>query len=54
MKNFIRQIGDHRILDRIGDKWAALVLGLLDGEPQRVNQSRRSIEGLSQKMLSRP
>jgi DNA-binding HxlR family transcriptional regulator len=40
------------ILDRIGDKWAVLVLGLLDGEPQRFNQLRRSIEGLSQKMLS--
>jgi len=40
------------ILDRIGDKWAVLVLGLLDGEPQRFNQLRRSIDGLSQKMLS--
>jgi DNA-binding HxlR family transcriptional regulator len=40
------------ILDRIGDKWAVLILGLLDGEPVRFNQLRRSIEGLSQKMLS--
>jgi DNA-binding HxlR family transcriptional regulator len=40
------------ILDRIGDKWAVLVLGLLSDEPQRFNQLRRRIEGLSQKMLS--
>jgi DNA-binding HxlR family transcriptional regulator len=40
------------ILDRIGDKWAVLVLGLLSEEPQRFNQLRRRIEGLSQKMLS--
>jgi DNA-binding HxlR family transcriptional regulator len=40
------------ILDRIGDKWAVLVLGLLEGEPVRFNQLRRGVEGLSQKMLS--
>jgi DNA-binding HxlR family transcriptional regulator len=40
------------ILDRIGDKWAVLVLGLLENGPVRFNQLRRRIEGLSQKMLS--
>ncbi|TDR84527.1 winged helix-turn-helix transcriptional regulator [Enterovirga rhinocerotis] len=40
------------VLDRIGDKWAVLVLGLLAGEPRRFNQLRREIEGVSQKMLS--
>jgi DNA-binding HxlR family transcriptional regulator len=40
------------ILDRIGDKWAVLVLGLLEPGPVRFNQLRRSIDGLSQKMLS--
>jgi DNA-binding HxlR family transcriptional regulator len=40
------------ILDRIGDKWAVLVLGLLSEEPRRFNQLRRQIEGLSQKVLS--
>lgn len=40
------------VLDRIADKWAVLVLGLLAGEPQRFNQLRRRIDGLSQKMLS--
>ncbi|WP_194470019.1 helix-turn-helix domain-containing protein [Bradyrhizobium sp. CCBAU 51753] len=41
-----------QILDRIGDKWAVLILLLLRGEPMRFNQLRRAIEGISQKMLS--
>nr|WP_321983612.1 helix-turn-helix domain-containing protein [uncultured Lichenicoccus sp.] len=40
------------ILDRIADKWAVLVLGLLINAPVRFNQLRRTIEGISQKMLS--
>src|ERR1700742_5328545 len=39
-------------LDRIADKWTVLVLGLLEERPLRFNQLRRTIEGLSQKMLS--
>ena len=40
------------VLDRVADKWAVLVLGLLASGPVRFNQLRRSIEGVSQKMLS--
>lgn len=40
------------VLDRVADKWAVLLLGLLAGGPMRFNQLRREIEGLSQKMLS--
>jgi DNA-binding HxlR family transcriptional regulator len=40
------------VLDRIADKWAVLVLGLLADRPVRFNQLRRQIEGISQKMLS--
>jgi DNA-binding HxlR family transcriptional regulator len=40
------------VLDRVADKWAVLLLGLLAAEPQRFNQLRRRIDGLSQKMLS--
>lgn len=40
------------VLDRIADKWAVLVLGLVADGPVRFNQLRRQIEGLSQKMLS--
>src|SRR5271163_4596031 len=41
-----------QILDRVGDKWAVLILLLLRQEPMRFNQLRRAIEGISQKMLS--
>ena len=41
-----------QILDRVGDKWAVLILLLLRQEPWRFNQLRRAIEGISQKMLS--
>jgi DNA-binding HxlR family transcriptional regulator len=40
------------ILDRIGDKWAVLILGLLAEAPRRFNRLRRDIEGLSQKVLA--
>jgi DNA-binding HxlR family transcriptional regulator len=41
-----------QILDRVGDKWAVLLLLLLREQPMRFNQLRRTIEGISQKMLS--
>lgn len=40
------------ILDRVGDKWAVLLLGLLRDRPMRFNALRRHIDGISQKMLS--
>lgn len=40
------------VLDRIADKWAVLLLGLLVREPMRFNRLRREVEGLSQKMLA--
>ena len=41
-----------QILDRVGDKWAVLILLLVRHEPMRFNALRRAIEGISQKMLS--
>jgi len=41
-----------QILDRIGDKWAMLILLVLAREPRRFNDLRRQIGGISQKMLS--
>ena len=41
-----------QILDRVGDKWAVLILLLLRHEALRFNRLRRDIEGISQKMLS--
>ena len=40
------------VLDRVADKWAVLVLGLLGDGPVRFNHLRRRIEGISQKMLT--
>jgi DNA-binding HxlR family transcriptional regulator len=40
------------LLDRVADKWAVLVLGLLMNGPMRFNTLRRTVEGISQKMLS--
>lgn len=40
------------VLDRVGDKWAVLILLILAGETRRFNELRRLIGGISQKMLS--
>ena len=40
------------VLDRLADKWAVLILGLLAQGPHRFNALRREIEGVSQKVLS--
>ena len=41
-----------QVLDRIGDKWAVLILILLERETLRFNALRRRIDNISQKMLS--
>ena len=41
-----------QMLDRIGDKWTVLVIGLLEKKPMRFSELRRSIGGISQKMLT--
>jgi len=40
------------VLDLVGDKWSVLVVGALSGKPMRFNELRRSIEGISQRMLT--
>ena len=40
------------VLDRIGDKWAMLIINSLAEGPLRFNVLRRRIGGISQKMLS--
>jgi DNA-binding HxlR family transcriptional regulator len=39
-------------LDLIADKWAVLILGLLEDGPRRFSALQRGIEGISQKMLT--
>ncbi|AGL17002.1 helix-turn-helix domain-containing protein [Actinoplanes sp. N902-109] len=41
-----------RILDRIGDRWTVLVIGILGDGDARFSELRRRIEGISQKMLT--
>jgi DNA-binding HxlR family transcriptional regulator len=40
------------ILRRVGDKWSVLVVVLLELGPRRFNDLRRSIPGISQRMLT--
>jgi DNA-binding HxlR family transcriptional regulator len=39
-------------LDRIADKWTALIVGLLAEHPYRFGELRRGIEGISHKVLT--
>lgn len=39
-------------LTRIGDKWSVLVIMTLGRGPMRFNELRRSIDGISQRMLT--
>jgi DNA-binding HxlR family transcriptional regulator len=40
------------VLNRIGDKWSVLVIVLLRDGPKRFTELRRTIEGVSQRMLT--
>src|SRR3954454_19504707 len=41
-----------RILDRIGDRWTVLVIGVLGDGEARFSEVRRRVDGISQKMLT--
>jgi DNA-binding HxlR family transcriptional regulator len=41
-----------KALDRIADKWTALIIGLLDERPHRFGELRRAIQGISHKVLT--
>lgn len=41
-----------RILDRIGDRWTVLIVGILGQGDARFSELRRRVEGVSQKMLT--
>jgi DNA-binding HxlR family transcriptional regulator len=40
------------VLNRVGDKWSVLIVGLLADGPKRFSELRRTIEGISQRMLT--
>ena len=44
--------GVSEVLSRIGDKWSVLVVVLLGDGPRRFNDIKRTIGGISQRMLT--
>jgi DNA-binding HxlR family transcriptional regulator len=40
------------LLNRVGDKWCALVIALLGERSHRFSELKRAIEGISQRMLT--
>lgn len=40
------------VLHRVGDKWSVQIVALLGDGPLRFSELRRSIEGISQRMLT--
>ena len=41
-----------QVLDRIGDRWTVLVIGVLADGTARFSELKRAIDGISPKMLS--
>lgn len=40
------------ILDRVGDKWTVMVVGMLSGGAMRFNALQRAVPGVSHRMLT--
>ena len=40
------------VLNRVGDKWSVLLIGLLGDGPHRFSELKRTIDGISQRMLT--
>jgi DNA-binding HxlR family transcriptional regulator len=45
-------IAAREVLNLVGDKWSVLVVSLLGNGPCRFSELRRTIEGISQRMLT--
>lgn len=45
-------LATRQILDRIGDKWSLYIIAMLANGPRRFNELKRSIDGISQRMLT--
>jgi DNA-binding HxlR family transcriptional regulator len=44
--------GSRKVLDRIADKWTALIIHVLSSGTKRPHELRKAISGVSQKMLT--
>jgi DNA-binding HxlR family transcriptional regulator len=40
------------VLDRVGDKWSVFVIAMLGDRPRRFTELLRTIDGISQRMLT--
>lgn len=40
------------VLNRVGDKWSMMIVMMLSGGPMRFSELKRTIEGISQRMLT--
>ncbi|WP_080796465.1 winged helix-turn-helix transcriptional regulator [Corynebacterium pacaense] len=49
---YVRECPTRQLLDRIGDRWTVLVIGSLADGPRRFSGISRSVQGVSQKMLT--
>lgn len=49
---FARNCPTRQLLDRVGDKWSILLLGMLGEGEMRFSALKRRIDGISQKMLA--
>lgn len=47
-----RDCPSRRLLDRIGDRWTVLIMGVLDAGPRRFGSISAEVDGISQKMLT--
>lgn len=49
---FARNCPTRQLLDRVGDKWSILLLGMLGQGDMRFSALKRRVDGISQKMLA--
>ncbi|WP_029067722.1 winged helix-turn-helix transcriptional regulator [Jonesia quinghaiensis] len=49
---YSRNCPSRQLLDRIGDRWTVLLVGVLSTGPHRFNELQRKVDGISQKMLT--
>ena len=49
---FARDCPSRRLLDRIGDRWTVLLITTLEDGPRRFSELLRTVDGISQKMLT--
>ncbi|UFS60586.1 winged helix-turn-helix transcriptional regulator [Subtercola endophyticus] len=49
---YTRDCPTRQVLDRIGDRWTVLIVGSLSGGTLRFSEIRKTVYGISQKMLT--